>query len=79
MALTRTYQLQKYYGSGVNQKTRIIHKPVEDTILVAINSVATTDFGVDTTNGTVIFENAPTGVITVGFEFDVPLDLKMIT
>lgn len=72
--VTRVFQLRKSYGSGANIYYRDILKPVEGTILVAIGGTATTNFGVDTSNGSVIFENAPGSgaVVTAGFEFDIP-------
>jgi uncharacterized protein (TIGR02217 family) len=72
---TAEFQLAKRYGSGDASWDRVIGKPVEDTVLVAINGETTTAFEVDWTTGMVTFDAAPTGgaLLTAGFEFDVPV------
>lgn len=72
---TTAFQLMKRYASGVAFRDRAIAKPVEDTVLVAVDGVATAAFDVDWTTGLVTFDAAPTdgAVLTAGFEFDVPV------
>ena len=73
---TTDFQLVKVYSSGSQSWTRTITKPVDGTVLVAIDGVeATSGWSVDTTTGIVSFTIAPASdvVITAGFEFDVPV------
>jgi uncharacterized protein (TIGR02217 family) len=72
---TTEFQLMKRYLSGETFRDRRIVKPAEDTVLVAIDSVATSAFVVDTATGVVTFDVAPAegAVLTAGFEFDVPV------
>lgn len=77
---TAAFQLIKTYGQSFAPYARTITKPVEGTVLVALDSVAqteTTDFIVDTTTGIVTFvpgKEPGVGVqVTAGFEFDVPV------
>jgi uncharacterized protein (TIGR02217 family) len=67
------FQLVKRYASGGVFRDRIITKPVEDTVLVAVDGVVTTAFEVDWATGVVTIDAAPAGgaVLTAGFEFDV--------
>ncbi|GGB56805.1 DUF2460 domain-containing protein [Henriciella pelagia] len=64
-----SFQLIKSYGAV----SRTITKPVEGTVIVALDGVAQPDgWSVDTTTGLVTFEEPPeSGVeVTAGFEFD---------
>jgi uncharacterized protein (TIGR02217 family) len=69
------FQLTKTYGKIFAPYTRIIAKPVQDTVVIAVNGVQqTSGWSVDTTTGLVTFTVAPANgaAITAGFEFDVP-------
>ncbi len=73
---TTAFQLVKSYVSGPQTWARMIAKPVDGTVLVAIDGVdATTGWSVDTTTGLITFATAPASgaAITAGFEFDVPV------
>lgn len=73
-ALT-TFQLAKQYVSGARTWSRNITKPVDGTVLVALNGVAqASGWSVDTTTGIVTFTTAPGAGVAVaaGFQFDVP-------
>jgi uncharacterized protein (TIGR02217 family) len=72
-----SYQLAKSYTSGPTVYTRKIHKPVQSTVKLALDGVTLvegTDFYVDYTSGLVyIGIIGYTGLVTAGFEFDVPV------
>lgn len=72
---TASFQLVKRYASGGEWIERTITKPVEDTVVLAVNGVAATEFEVDLTTGVVTFEAVPVegAVLTAGFAFDVPV------
>jgi len=72
---TTTFQLVKRYTSGGITKTRVITKPIESSVLVAVNGVSqTSGWTVNSTTGLVTFSSAPvSGAVTAGFEFDVPV------
>jgi uncharacterized protein (TIGR02217 family) len=74
---TRSFSLCKTYDSGGERYTRPIVKPVAGTVRVAIggSELATGDFVVDTTTGTVTFGDAPgpETSVTAGFFYDVPV------
>ena len=72
------FQLAKSYGSGAEAMIRPITRPVDGTVLVALDGVEQTegvDFTADPATGIVAFTAAPgVGVaVTAGFEFDVPV------
>lgn len=70
------FQLMKQYVSGGEQETRVIHKPVEGTVQVYLDSaLQMTGFLVDYAKGEVTFDTPPAeGVeIRADFEFDVPV------
>lgn len=73
---TKTFQLVKFYAYGTIE-TRIISKPVTDTINVYLNGAlqSGSTYTLDITNGQLTFGAAPaSGVtITADFEFDVPV------
>lgn len=71
-----TYQLTKSYVAGVLTQYRDILKPVQGTILVAEDGVLLdegTDYTIDYATGLVTLSFTPTGVLTWGGEFDVPV------
>jgi uncharacterized protein (TIGR02217 family) len=72
---TTQFQLVKRYADGGASWDRTIAKPVEDTVLVAVDGVLTTAFEVDLATGLVTFDAAPAAgaVLTAGFEFDTPV------
>ncbi|MGX0879433.1 uncharacterized protein (TIGR02217 family) [Roseovarius sp. MBR-154] len=70
------FALLKHYTSGAQSWTRVIAKPVEGSVRVALGGVEQmSGWSVDPTTGVVTFTTAPgAGVtITAGFEFDVPV------
>ncbi len=78
--LKAAFQLVKVYGSGSTAWTRMIAKPVEGSVRVAVagvERVAGTDFTIDSTTGIVTFVPAriPAAgqVVTAGFRFHVPV------
>lgn len=72
---TASFQLVKRYASGGEWIERVVAKPVEDTVVLAVDGVAITTFEIDLTTGVVTFESAPAdgAVLTAGFAFDVPV------
>ena len=70
------FALAKRYG-GAEGWTRRIAKPVEGTVLVAVDGapVAAPDLAVDAAEGTVTLATPPAAgaVVTAGFEFDMPV------
>lgn len=77
---TATFRLRKAYGSEYAPWTREIRKPVEGSVVVAVDGVTQPEgitFAVDTTTGAISFEPGhipPVGTqITAGFAFDVPV------
>ena len=67
------FQLVKAYSNGVASYSRKITKPVTGTVQVAINSVTTTAFTVNTTTGIITFNTPPAAaaVLTAGYEYDI--------
>jgi len=70
------FQIVKNYSIGL-LTTRAINKPVSNTILVSVNTVAQVegvDYSVDYTTGIITFNTAPADTLPVyaGYEFDVP-------
>jgi uncharacterized protein (TIGR02217 family) len=76
---TAAFQLIKTYGSSFAPWVRTITQPVAGTVLVAIGGVVQNpaDFAVNTSTGIVTFAGGHVpgvgGVVTAGFEFDVPV------
>ena len=68
------FQLVKHYASGGESWTRTIARPVEGTVIVAVDGVET-EAAVDHAAGLVSFAAPPaTGTeITAGFAFDCPV------
>ncbi len=70
-----TYQLRQRYDDGLTVSSRIITKPIGDTVSITLDDVPqTTGWSVDSTTGVVTFDTAPAfGVsIRASFEFDLP-------
>ncbi|MFN3575448.1 MAG: TIGR02217 family protein [Tabrizicola sp.] len=75
---TTVFRLSKTYVSGLQSYTRPILKPVEGTVLVAIEGdqkIEGLEFSVNSATGEITFALPPDlGTrITAGFEFDVPV------
>jgi uncharacterized protein (TIGR02217 family) len=73
----REFTLTKTYQVGLLSQVRYIHKPVEHTVMVAVNGKIDARFTVNTANGVVVlseeYDPPSSGdLITAGFEFDVP-------
>lgn len=73
---TTAFQLSKTYSSGGVTRSRTIEKPVDGTVVVAVDGVTQTegtDYSVNYTTGVVTFTSAPgMGLdVTAGCEFDV--------
>jgi uncharacterized protein (TIGR02217 family) len=73
--LTVTFQLIKRYSSGAGSWNRTVLKPVDGSVVVAVNGAVTTAFDIDPTSGVVTFHAAPAegATLTAGFEFDTPV------
>lgn len=70
------YQLTKWYTAGSRSQGRVIHKPIDGTILVANNGVLLTEgpqYTIDYTTGELTLLVTPNGDITWGGEFDTPV------
>ncbi len=68
------FNLVKIYGEAPYSYSRPISKPVDGTVIVAVDGIKTAVL-VDYTTGQIRFDNAPKidAIITAGFEFDVPV------
>ena len=68
------FQLSKTYQSGAESWTRIIRKPVEGTVIIAVDGTISTA-SIDYVTGEVSFATAPAmgAVISAGFAFDCPV------
>lgn len=76
--LRDSFELEKAYVSGGTDYRRPISKPVDGTVVVAIDEtglVQGADFEVDLTEGLITLATPPAvgQVVTAGFEFDVPV------
>lgn len=69
------FALTKRYGAAFDPYLRPITKPVQGSVLVAIDGVQTEGFVVDALTGIVTLAEAPGvgAVVTAGFAFDVPV------
>ena len=74
--VTTAFQLVKTYASGAESWARTIAKPVEGTVVVAVDGVEAA-VSVDHTTGQVSFAAPPAdgAAITAGFAFDCPVRL----
>lgn len=72
---TTVFALKKTYGALHAPYERAIAKPVEGSVLLAVDGIATEDFAVDPTTGLVTLAEAPAegAIVTAGFRFDVPV------
>lgn len=75
---TQEFQLRKKYVSGSETIYRAIEKPVDGTVVVALDGTPQnlgSDYTLNLTTGVITFSTAPgTGVsVTAGCEFDVPV------
>ena len=73
-----TFQLQKVYTSGTETNSRIITKPVGETIHIYVGSGEvgsgfSPGFTLDEETGIITFEDEPGGTVTWSGEFDVPV------
>ncbi|WP_203294241.1 DUF2460 domain-containing protein [Maricaulis parjimensis] len=68
------FQLVKHYESGGERWTRTIHKPVDGSVVVAVDGVEAA-FSIDLTTGLVTLDAVPSAgaVVTAGFAFDCPV------
>jgi uncharacterized protein (TIGR02217 family) len=75
VALTATtFQLVKDYTRGALTQRREIRKPVAGTILVAAGGVPQpSGWTLSASTGVITFDEAPSGAVTWGGEFDVPV------
>lgn len=73
--VTRRFQLVKIYGSGPDAVSRVITKPVPNSVQLALDEAPAEAFSVDCLTGTVEFAAAPPegAIVTAGFLFDVPV------
>jgi hypothetical protein len=74
--MQKTFQLVKTYSSGGISETRIITKPVSNSVSIYVNNMLqTSGVAVDYTSGIVTFAAAPAiaSAITATFQFDVPV------
>ena len=72
---TFDYQLIKTYEKGGQTTSRNILKPVIGTVTVELGGnpqVEGVDYTIDYTTGIVTFLSAPTGLMTAGYQFDIP-------
>lgn len=75
-----TFTLSKVYGGAFAPWSREVRKPVEGSVLIAVDGVvrsAGADYIVDHASGTVAFQPGAIpdagATVTAGFEFDVPV------
>jgi uncharacterized protein (TIGR02217 family) len=76
--IQKEYQLCKTYRSGEQEYCRAVKKPVEGTIVLAVDGVEYFEqehFQLDCETGLILFHEPPaeTAIITAGYEFDVPV------
>ena len=73
-----TFPLQKSYTNGPSTWLRLITKPVQDSVKIAINDteiIADTDYIINYSTGEVEFSTPPPvgATLTAGYAFDVPV------
>lgn len=68
------FQLIKTTKLGELTQVRVIQKPVQGTVMVAVDGIEEKQLEIDTTTGVITFAEPPPqhSMITAGFEFDVP-------
>lgn len=76
---TASFQLSKRYLSGGEWVERTLTKPVEGSVIVAVDAVVTTAFDLDLATGVVTFDAPPAdgAELTAGFSFDAPVRFDM--
>ena len=72
------YQMQKIYTAGTETNSRIITKPVAETIQIYVGGTEVTSgyspsCTLDEETGIIYFEDTPGGTVTWSGEFDVPV------
>jgi uncharacterized protein (TIGR02217 family) len=72
-SVANTYQLIKRYTAGSNVQNRPIYKPVASSLLIYDGGVPASNYTVNATTGLITFTVAPSGAVTWGGEFDVPM------
>jgi uncharacterized protein (TIGR02217 family) len=72
---TTAFQLVKRYVSGAGSWDRTILKPIDGSVVVAVDGAATTAFDVNLATGVIAFHAPPAegAVLTAGFAFDTPV------
>ncbi|MFS4439058.1 TIGR02217 family protein [Paracoccaceae bacterium GXU_MW_L88] len=72
---TRRFVLGKLYASGESDYWRPVQKPVEDSVICAVNDAQASRGAFRVEDGAVVFAAPPArdARITAGFEFDVPV------
>jgi uncharacterized protein (TIGR02217 family) len=72
--LRTIFRLVKIYGDGPSAQSRLITRPENLSIIVAVNGEAMTAWSVSG-GGEIIFDTAPPSgaIVTAGFRFDVPV------
>lgn len=73
---TKIFQLVRWYGpQGVmSSPRRLIRKPITGTVKIGVGGVLTSSgFTIDYTKGLVTFASVPSGEVTAGCEFDIPV------
>jgi uncharacterized protein (TIGR02217 family) len=74
-AVKTVFALKKTYGALHAPYERAIAKPVEGSVVLAVDGVATEDFALDPATGLVTLAEAPAdgAIVSAGFRFDVPV------
>lgn len=67
------FQLVKRYISEGEEYIRPVRKPVAGTLVVAVAGVVVSNYTIDYSTGLITFNAAPTGNVTAGYEYDVPV------
>jgi uncharacterized protein (TIGR02217 family) len=69
------FQLVKHYADAGGSTERVITKPQQGTVAVAVNGIPTGGFSVDHATGVIALTSAPANgvVVRAGFRFDVPV------
>ena len=73
--VTTSFALRKAYGASGDAQVRVITRPVEGSIRVAVNGVERSDGWQHLGLGEIAFDDPPgdEAVVTAGFLFDVPV------
>jgi uncharacterized protein (TIGR02217 family) len=73
--LTTSFRLCKHYGESSDAQLRLITRPVEDSIRVAVDGAGLSAGWVHNGLGEIVFDAPPAdgAVVTAGFLFDVPV------